>query len=353
MRRGAALSHRRSRAGLVVVLLGFASLASATSVVVTHGDGFVLGGKGSLVGGHGVKSSFPIGNEPWSVTFDPTGTKLYVVDRRQDIDYQGDLVVLAWPSRTVTARIPVGKFAGNVVLPNQSKAYVPLNGDDAVAVVDLATNAVATTIPLDGANDIALNAAGTRAYVTSYDSDVMSSPLGAFTVIDTATDTVIASQSFPYPLGSVAVAPDGSRAYAGLGGYVLVIDVATMSIVQQINVGGDVNTLLIHPSGAELYVELFCVAGDNDCSDPGAIAVVDTATDTVRARVPVDRRPQGMALDRRGRKLFVTHGLGTVLLQIKTGCAPAVQRRMGTIDTTVGVAVRGKPAQRPPRAPCR
>src|SRR5262249_30230662 len=100
---------------------------------------------------------------------------------------------------------------------------------------------------------------------------------------------------------------------------VQVIDVATMSIVGQIEPGGDVNTLLMHPSGAELYVEVFCVYPDYNCTQPGEVAVVDTATNAVRATVPVDHRPQSMALDRRGRNLCVRPGRGAAPAQTGPG----------------------------------
>ncbi len=107
----------------------------------------------------------------------------------------------------------------------------------------------------------------------------------------------------------------------------------------------------MHPSGRELYVDLFCVTGDFNCSQVGAVAMLDTATNGVRTTVPVDHRPQAMALDGPARRLYVTHGDASNVALVKLGCAPKV-RFIPTTDATVGVAIRDKKPATTPRAPC-
>src|SRR5438309_77550 len=89
------------------------------------------------------------------------------------------------------------------------RAYVTNGGDNTVSVIDTATNTVVATIPVRlFPGELAITPDGTRAYVTS--------PGGAtVSVIDTATNTVVATINFPFgvsPYG-VAITPDGTRAY--------------------------------------------------------------------------------------------------------------------------------------------
>jgi YVTN family beta-propeller protein len=63
-----------------------------------------------------------------------------------DLD-AGDLVVLAAPSRTELRRLPLGKMPeGILIAPDGSRAFVAVNGDNSVAVVDLKTWKVTTRI---------------------------------------------------------------------------------------------------------------------------------------------------------------------------------------------------------------
>ncbi len=73
---------------------------------------------------------------------------------------------------------------GAVIVP---LAWVTNHDDGTVSVIDTETNTVIATIPVgNGAKGILLNADGTRAYVTNYDDDSVS-------VIDTADKTVVAT----------------------------------------------------------------------------------------------------------------------------------------------------------------
>jgi YVTN family beta-propeller protein len=72
-----------------------------------------------------------------------------------------------------------------------------------VSVIDTATNTVVATIPVGvGPDGAAITPDGTRAYVTNDDSDTVS-------VIDTTTNTVVAT--IPVGVGPVAVAITPAR----------------------------------------------------------------------------------------------------------------------------------------------
>ena len=78
-------------------------------------------------------------------------------------------------------------------------AYVTNNGSGSVSVIDTATNAVVATPSVDGAPlRIAVTPDGTRAYVTNHGSSNVS-------VIDTANNTVSATVD----VGVDCIEPDG------------------------------------------------------------------------------------------------------------------------------------------------
>lgn len=98
-----------------------------------------------------------------------------------------------------------------------SKAYVALNGSNAVAVVDLVTRKVARTIDLSalaspgaGALPSRLLASGSRVYVTLWNLDASFAPAGngRLAVIDTTSDA-LAPLVNPVDLGSSCLDPGG------------------------------------------------------------------------------------------------------------------------------------------------
>jgi DNA-binding beta-propeller fold protein YncE len=328
-------------------------IASAQQLFVTHAAGGTLGGSGSLIRGNTTRGTFPIGVEPWSAEYTPTGERLYVVDRRPDNGGQGDLVVLDANELTVLSRAPLGLYPGDIAIHRTgTKAYIPVWGDNRVAVIDVETSIEVGSIPVPRAYAVTFNATGKRAYVTTNDPTVPSAPKGALTTIDTTTDTVIDTIMLPFAVGSVAVSPEGVRAFMARAGFVVELDTLTRSVVEMIPVGDTVGRLIIHPSGNEIYVEVVCVTGDTTCSQPGSIGVLDRARRGLRTAIAVGNQPQGMTLDPRARYLFVTSATDHMVQKIRVGCFPRRRRPVPTMDATFGVALRPNGPTRTPRPSC-
>jgi YVTN family beta-propeller protein len=175
--------------------------------------------------------------------------------------------------------------------------YVTNFSSGDVSVIDIATNAVVATVavgPLPGG--VAVTPNGSRVYVTHVSSNNVS-------VIDTATNTVIATVAVGVQPKGVAVNPSGTRAYVTNQGSssVSVIDTATSAVVATVAVGVSPSAVAVNPAGTRAYVTN---AGSNTMS------VIDTATNTVIATVPGFVIPRGVIVNPAGSRIYVASQSG-------------------------------------------
>ncbi len=170
--------------------------------------------------------------------------------------------------------------------------------------------------------------AGELAYVTNEDSQEL-------TVIDTRTDSVVAT----IPVGTrprgVRIAPDGKTVFVALSGSpkcpptmpdeecekmkadktkdgIAAVDVASRKVTRVLPGGSDPETFDISKDGSTLFVS-------NEDADSATI--VDAASGKIRLAVPVGREPEGVRLQPDGSAVWVTgetdHNL--TLLDTQTG----------------------------------
>jgi YVTN family beta-propeller protein len=173
-------------------------------------------------------------------------------------------------------------------------AYITNYGDDTVSVLDTASNTVVAVVPVNSSPfGVAVDPTGRRAYIT-HDNG------GGISVLDTATNAVV---GFIGP-GShgVAITPDGARLYVPNypAAYVSVVDTATNEEVSSVDVGDQPQGLAITPDGKYVYVA-------NQGTGPSDVSVIDTATNTVIATVPVGEGPYGVAVTPNGLFVYVTN----------------------------------------------
>jgi YVTN family beta-propeller protein len=223
-------------------------------------------------------------------------------------------------------------------------AYVPNLADHTVSVIDTATGTVTATIDLAEADPglfpvgVAVNGSGTRVYVTNACDDGLAVEVGiddptpcevgttgTISVIDTATNTVIATISDPYePLG-VAVSPDGSRVYvadactsdclgSGSGSSaVSVIDTATNTVIGAIALPDAAlsSGIVVSQDGSKLYVA--SAIGPLNVNDDGIVWVIDTATQTVITTIDTTLPyADGLVLNPTRPRLYVDSVVGYI-----------------------------------------
>ena len=168
----------------------------------------------------------------------------------------------------------------------QTVAYVTSINSNSVSVIDTSTNTVTATIPVgSGQVNVVVSPDGTRAYVSLPNT---------ISVIDTASNAVVAT------IGgagiAVAISPDGKSLYDVSGSNVLVVSTATNSVIATVPLGNDPSgqpfmpeAAAITPNGARLYS--VSLGMDQDFNFIGVVSVIDTASNTVVASIPVDFPP--------------------------------------------------------------
>ncbi|MGC2223400.1 MAG: YncE family protein, partial [Methylocella sp.] len=216
----------------------------------------------------------------------------------------GTVSVIDTATNKVVATVPVRYFPyGVAVAPDGKHAYVANFQNFSISVIATATNTVVATVFFPEANApdaVAVTPDGQHVYVATQAPDVV-------LVIDTATNILVATVQLPVgsaPFG-VAVTPDGKHAYvvarpdSGGSGSVSVIDTATNTVVATIPAGSFSASITVTPDGKHVYVGN---GGSN------SVSVIDTATNTVEAAtIPVGGAPSGVAVTPDGKHVYVAN----------------------------------------------
>ena len=207
------------------------------------------------------------------------------------------------PLEVAASKTPIPLGAGPDFLASKdSKVYVLNAGESTVSVIDTNTNTVIATsgqLPAGGA--MALSPDGTRLYVADY--------LGANVYVLDARSLVQAGAPINVVTtygGTLAVSPDGKRLYVGSvtrngysysAGYVSVVDTDARSVIAEIPVNSSsVGNVAITPDGTRLYV-----------NDPTGVHVVDIATKSRIAFIDVGGKPADVAFNTDGSRAYITN----------------------------------------------
>jgi len=234
-----------------------------------------------------------------SMAVSPDGTRLYLLTACVECLETpfGEVVVVDTATNTLLTTIPLFDMlsipAAVAVSPDGTRLYVLDNrflGTVLIDVIDTATNTLLETTNLGASGfgqQLALSRDGTRLYVTVFDPDSVK-------VMDTATNSVIATVAVGQSPGAVAVRPDGAFVYVAhsfANPVVSVIDTAANSVVATVALGGGPSGVAVSPDGSRVYVTTV-----DDLTEKGAVKVIDAATNSVVATVPVGLGAGGVAV---------------------------------------------------------
>jgi YVTN family beta-propeller protein len=202
-------------------------------------------------------------------------------------------------------------------------AYVANIGANTVSVINTTTNAIVATIPVgDGPWGVAVNQAGTYAYVVN-NHDTASGD--SVSVISTATNAVVATikvGSLPF---GIAFSPSGTTAYVANGNSntVSVINTGTKAVTATVPVQNYPVGLAVMGNGAFVYVA-------NDKS--GSVSVISTVTKKVVATITVGSNPIAVAISPDSATAFVTNSGSNTISVIQT----ATNKVINTINVSAG-----------------
>jgi YVTN family beta-propeller protein len=225
------------------------------------------------------------------------------------------LKVLNTKTLKITRRLRVGKGATAIVsarTPAGQFAYVTMfsagGAAGHVAVVRTKNATLLKTIKMPAGAGTAQTAPnGKSVWVGGVQS-------GQIWVINTSSQKTARTISVPKsgPVQSIAFTPDGTRAWvSGLGG-VSVINVATSKVVAFVPITTifphvsnlNAGPITINNSGTEALV----VNSTNvDHPGRGTVALLNTRTRKVTARIKVGTEPTGMVIDRKRSTAYVTN----------------------------------------------
>ena len=187
-------------------------------------------------------------------------------------------------------------------------AYVPNHGDGTVSVLDTATNAVVATVDVgDQPFGAAVLPFGARAYVAN-----QVTPLGTVSVIDGTMNTVVATVDVGSGPSGVAVKLPGDRVFVTNRDdkTVSVIDTTTNAVTTTVSVGNNPLGIAVDPAGTPAYV---VNKGSN------FVSVIDTVTNTISATIPVGNDPSQIAISPNGARAYVSNTSNASVSVIDTG----------------------------------
>ncbi|MBI4514195.1 MAG: bifunctional YncE family protein/alkaline phosphatase family protein [Deltaproteobacteria bacterium] len=191
---------------------------------------------------------------PAGLAISPDGQKLFVV---QNLAHA--LAVVDVASRTMLTSIVVGKSPWSVAVhPTRHEVYVTNRGDRTVSIVDTDLNRVVATVPTgSNPNALAVTPDGSKVFVANANTDDL-------TVFDVANPTAARTISLTPFAGArpgaspsaLTISPDGAAVYVALSweNAVAVINAATEALQGYIPTGFYPSALAVSPDGQTLYI---------------------------------------------------------------------------------------------------
>ncbi|GGL07535.1 YVTN family beta-propeller protein [Curtobacterium luteum] len=256
------------------------------------------------------------GRKPISAAVSPDGSTLYVGDD----NYRALLALATSTEQTMfTRNLGYDSPESMAVSPDSSTIYT-LQPRISELVAYSNTGAYGWGVSVAGSK-MALNPAGTEAYVTS-------SGLNRLSVISTTSKSV--TQTITVPGGPVdaAVSPNGSIVYTANPGNNTVSLISAGTVLQSVPVGSDPEALAVAPNG-DVYV-----ANTGD----GTVSVIEAGTSRVRTTVTVGTQPTAIAYNAANGDMYVVNrGDNTVSLLSTQTNTVTLTERVGSVPVAVAI----------------
>ncbi|PKN12074.1 MAG: hypothetical protein CVU69_09015 [Deltaproteobacteria bacterium HGW-Deltaproteobacteria-4] len=171
--------------------------------------------------------------QPFAVITNPAGTRIYISNNLSD-----SVSIVNATTFTLASEVFVGDYPmGMAITPDGSKLLVANNGGNSVAVINTADNSVAFIAMMTGAAPwgVTINPNGLTAYVTN--AYLPEQAIDAVAVINLTTNEITTSIAVGNNPRGIEINSDGTFVYAAnrLSETVSVIDTALNEVVKTIN----------------------------------------------------------------------------------------------------------------------
>lgn len=283
--------------GFARILVVLAALAASAGPALAAGPKAYVGNfKDSTVSvidtaSERVVATLPVAAGPDGIVIAPDGRSVFVsgssASAVSEIDTAGD---------RVTRGIEVGKGPQGLAMTADGKwLLVAVNGDDRVAFVDTSAHGVSATVPVPKPHTIAIRPDGRQAYVASQEPGHF-----ALVVIDMATRAVVTQIPLDKPPRDLEFDPDGKALYLTLAGVpaVQVLDATTNQWGAPIPTG-------VSPHIAQHFAGM--TSGVVVVQGPGEVMLFDPAARTSVRSIGVGKQPHWLDLSADGKKLWVSN----------------------------------------------
>lgn len=269
---------------------------------------------------HAAPTTISVGGSPIAAVVSPDGATVYVGDDEFRV-----LMAVSTATKKVTHERGLFYSAPTsiAVSPDSSTVYTlqPMIG---TLVAYSNTMDPKWGVSVAG-EKLALNPAGTQAYVTSRGLDRVS-------VISTSLQQVTQTITVSGGPADIAVSPDGSKIYTAnsTGDSVSVISADTNTVLQTIAVGDDPEALAVAANG-DVYV---ANTGDNTVS-----VIVAGNSAQVRETVSVGFHPTAIAYSAKNGDMYVVNAAGNTVSQLSTTTDSVVRTaQVGTAPSAVAIS---------------
>ncbi|HEY4327213.1 MAG TPA: beta-propeller fold lactonase family protein [Mucilaginibacter sp.] len=173
-------------------------------------------------------------------------------------------------------------------------AYIANFGSHNVSVINIATNTVVATVPV-GADPLGVSVSpdGSKAYISNEFDNTVS-------VINTSSNTVAATIPVGASPSGLAVSPNGSRLYVanGVSNTVSVINTANNTAIATITMGSLPFGIAVSPDGSSVYVSNY---------NSNTVSVINAASNLVIATISVGLKPIGIVVSADGSKVYAVN----------------------------------------------
>ena len=251
----------------------------------------------------------------------PDGTKVYAVGPlRRTID--SIALSTGQPTRSIPVR---GMVNWAAFTPDGRTAYLAVNGQPSITVLDTSSDIVAAVIPVSGLpGAMVVSADGSKLYAATEATSVS----GSLLVLSTASKAVLKTITLPSPTTTlidpygIDISPDGTRVYVidNRQGILFAIDTASDTLVASVKLNLFASSVAVSPDGKKIYI----------VSGSGALTVIRPSDLSVIGNVAVDNSATGLSFTPNGAKLFVAG----------SGVAQVVDTATDTVTATIRTDVQ-------------